>query len=334
MSIIDHHTGEIMSNSTDLAVSREVQRLAFVSSARFQLEQARTIGEVKDIRDKAEALRMYVKQAGESLEVQNAIAEIKLWAERRAGAMLKEMEKNEGGRPTENRSQVATGFVDAPTLDDLGLSKSQSSRWQQIATIPEPLFERQMEALSEAGDEVTQSAMLAFAKTVNNTRSVMSSESNEWYTPPIYIEAARSLMGGIDLDPASSDFANEAVDAARYFIAEDNGLEHEWRGRVWLNPPYRAGAAGEFCAKLLAEYGAGRVTEAVVLLNAHITETKWFAPLWDHLLCFTNHRINFISPAGSGNGSTHGSVFVYLGLQEKRFAELFSEFGYIVKRIA
>src|SRR6516162_6629474 len=48
--------------------------------AKRALELARTVDEVKDVRDKAEALRLYMQQAGESLEMQNAVAEIKLRA--------------------------------------------------------------------------------------------------------------------------------------------------------------------------------------------------------------------------------------------------------------
>ena len=63
------------------------------------------------------------------------------------------------------------------------------------------------------------------------------SESREHYTPPSIIRRARSVMGGIDLDPASSAEANEVVRARRYYTIEANGYEQRWSGRVLLNPP-------------------------------------------------------------------------------------------------
>ena len=96
-------------------------------AARRALIEARSIDEVKDVRDKAEALRLYMRQAGESLEMQNDVAEIKLRAERRAGEMLGEMGESGQrplGRPEKESQQV--------TLSDFGLTKSQSSRWQSM----------------------------------------------------------------------------------------------------------------------------------------------------------------------------------------------------------
>lgn len=61
--------------------------------------------------------------------------------------------------------------------------------------------------------------------------------SHEWYTPQRYIEAAREVLGGIDLDPASSALANETVKAARYFTIDDDGLSKTWRnggGGYWM----------------------------------------------------------------------------------------------------
>jgi DNA N-6-adenine-methyltransferase (Dam) len=80
--------------------------------------------------------------------------------------------------------------------------------------------------------------------------------SSEHYTPAIYIEAAREVLGRIDLDPASNARAQKTVKAGAYFTEKDDGLQQEWRGNVWLNPPY-GDLVGEFIAKLSAELAAG-----------------------------------------------------------------------------
>jgi len=160
----------------------------------------------------------------------------------------------------------------------------------------------------------------------------LSSESNEWYTPAKYIEAARRVLGGFDVDPASNDRANQTVRATVYYTKENSGLDKDWPGRVWLNPPY-GGLSGAFVARLVEQVKAGITTEAIVLVNANSTETKWFAPMWDYTLCFTDHRIDFETPTGARNGSTHGSVFVYIGKNVETFAREFDPFGYIVARL-
>lgn len=161
-------------------------------------------------------------------------------------------------------------------------------------------------------------------------QNIHLSESNEWYTPGEYIESVRAVMGGIDVDPASNPQANETVGAATYYTSETDGLAHEWPGRVWLNPPW-GGQQSEFVARLVQQFSDGITTEAVVLVNAHATETTWFAPLWDHVMCFTDHRINFYGTAGIG--STHGSVFVYLGQNRDAFVREFARWGYTVERV-
>lgn len=164
----------------------------------------------------------------------------------------------------------------------------------------------------------------------HNTRMMVSSESNEWYTPEDYILAAKAVLGSIDLDPASCASANKVVGATTYFSKEDDGLEHPWIGRVWLNPPY-ANLGPKFVKKLLEEYGTGNVTEAILLVNSHSTDAKWFEPLFLHTVCFTNHRSRFWNEDGVGGSPTHGSLFAYLGPDKDRFALEFGKFGSVLQ---
>lgn len=168
--------------------------------------------------------------------------------------------------------------------------------------------------------------------------ALQMSESNEWYTPSTYVEAARALMGGIDLDPASNEFANQVIKAEKYYTIENNGFDKAWIGRVWLNPPYgRDGGDSNqelWSARLIEQYRAGITTEAVLLVNA-VTDRKWFQPLWEYPICFTNHRIKFYNAETEAGQPTHGNALVYLGPSEKtnEFFRLFSQFGVIARKL-
>jgi DNA N-6-adenine-methyltransferase (Dam) len=163
------------------------------------------------------------------------------------------------------------------------------------------------------------------------TSAVLSSDSMEWYTPAPFVEAAREVLGAIDLDPASCELANRTVRADRYFAASDDGLAHAWSGRVFLNPPYGA-QAPRFVARLVDQHARGVTTAAIALLNAHGTDTSWFQPLFDHTLCFTRGRVEFYSPTERASAPTFGAVFAYLGPDDERFARVFSRFGAVLVR--
>ena len=111
----------------DLAtLPREIQLLQ--QAAAF-LAECMSLDEIKSIRNKAEAIRLYQKKIGESLTNQNAAAEIKLRAERRMGELLSDSPKHEGGRPTK------TGNATLPVtkIADLGVTKMESSLAQSTA---------------------------------------------------------------------------------------------------------------------------------------------------------------------------------------------------------
>ncbi len=167
-------------------------------------------------------------------------------------------------------------------------------------------------------------------------------KSNEWYTPARYIEAAREVMGSIDLDPASCIQANWVVKAGMYFNQEENGLIQPWWGNVWINPPYgriRPELTGSthsfqklFAEKLLYEYGQGHIKQAI-LLSLGNPNSVWFQPFFDYILCFYRGHIAFDRPDGSEGHFGFPLAFVYLGPNEVKFIEVFSKFGRIAKAV-
>ncbi len=98
----------------------------------------------------------------------------------------------------------------------------------------------------------------AYNATANASKAHVSHATGnyEWYSPSDVVEAARVVLGDIDLDPASSELANTKVGAARFFTLEEDGLSQPWRGRVWMNPPFAQPAIGLFAEKLAASMRA------------------------------------------------------------------------------
>lgn len=130
--------------------------LAKYDAARYALSAAVEVDEVKDIRDKAEAMAAYARQAKDTEMVKWA-TEIKVRAERKAGQMLAEMPKNPGTLQNSSRSHDATT---TKTLYEMGITKSDSSRWQKLAAVSESQFDQAIEAAREIAGEVTTAAML------------------------------------------------------------------------------------------------------------------------------------------------------------------------------
>ncbi len=167
-----------------------------------------------------------------------------------------------------------------------------------------------------------------------STRELLAqSDQNDWRTPRKFLIAAHAVLGGIDLDPATSAEANETVQAARFYAEEDDGMAQPWKGRVWLNPPY-GGLARLFVERLVREYEVGNVTAAITLVNSHPTETAWFQQLFRYAICFVRGRIDFGGPSREvSTNSTHGSAIAYLGPDVEAFATQFAEFGAVVRRV-
>lgn len=131
--------------------------LALLSQAKNAIAEASSLDELKTIRDKAEAARKYAQAAGLGLEIQNQAAEIKLRAERKAGAFLSKLKLHGGDRREETAS-------DRLTLDEIGITKDQSSRWQLTAAVPEKVFNKYVEDTQNEQGEVTTAGLIKLAR--------------------------------------------------------------------------------------------------------------------------------------------------------------------------
>lgn len=132
-----------------------MNELIHLDKAKAQIAKIQTIKEAKEHMSKAEALRIYAKKAGLGLVAQNRCAEYKMRIERRAGEIL-------GNTVRPGNPQL---LHDA-TIGKLPreINRTQSSRWQWEAKVPETKFEEFVASFTESGKELTTSELLRLAK--------------------------------------------------------------------------------------------------------------------------------------------------------------------------
>lgn len=167
---------------------------------------------------------------------------------------------------------------------------------------------------------------------IGRNKHTHATGNNEWYTPPEYIEAARAVMGEIDLDPASSVAANEWVRANVFVSEEQDGLSWPWFGRIWLNPPYEQPTVTNFCRRVVETHESSQIEQACVLVN-NGTETVYGQALLGRCdaVCFPSSRIRFLLPDGSLKDSPlQGQMIVYFGDRSAEFKSVFSKFGVVL----
>lgn len=158
--------------------------------------------------------------------------------------------------------------------------------------------------------------------------TLFSSDSVEHYTPPHIIELVEATLGPIFLDPCSNSRANPWVPAKNYYTAQDDGLVRTWGGTVFMNPPYGR-EINAWVAKFLLEYNKRHIRAGIALLPAR-TDTGWFAPLYQHTICFVRGRLKF---GNSTNSAPFPSALVYVGPSPQNFVNNFRPLGHIVRQV-
>lgn len=308
--------------------------LARYDAACRALAAAKTVDDVKGIRDMAVALRAYARQAkNKSLEAD--AWEIRTRAERRVAELMRAQRETVGlsvgakGNPGGHGAKVVrvgNGPAQVPTYDDAGIDKHLADRARKILKLEPDAFE----AAIADGRARIQSEVERVRVDIAAPKAHVGENSgdHEWYTPVEFIEPARKVLGAIDLDPASCAAANQVVQAERFYSIAEDGLRQAWTGRVWMNPPYAQPAIGQFVDKLVEAFLAKQVRAAVVLVN-NATETAWFGGLAAHAaaVCFPDGRVRFWSPTKLTASPLQGQAVIYLGRAPASFHARFAPLG-------
>jgi ParB family chromosome partitioning protein len=260
-----------------------------------------------------------------------------------SGRIYNRRKKAHGGdRKSSGQVDHLTERTADEVATELGTNERTIRRNAKRAEVYDDLVDAGEEEAAEAVKHVKQSVVDEAAKqqepkkaaeVVKRSHVQSNSGNNEWYTPSEYLDAAREVMGQFDVDPASCEVAQKNVGARTFFTESDDGLQQDWRGKVWMNPPYGSSLIGAFCDKLITEFSEGRCTDAIVLVN-NATETRWFQLLGNHCsaACFPCGRIQFLDSTGTiKNSPVQGQCFLYFGKDADLFTAVFSRFGFVVQ---
>lgn len=163
-----------------------------------------------------------------------------------------------------------------------------------------------------------------------------SNKSSEWYTPSWIMDAARDVLGTIDLDPASSAIANETVRAYQWYSKQCSGTGKVWTtcegdpASIWLNPP---SPAIEWWKGLMTQNRMGNVKHALFLAYnvqlAQVSQGKGIPSILDFPVCWFSKRIRFV---GAGDSPANASALVYVPGsidRTEQFVLSFSQYGAI-----
>lgn len=296
--------------ATEITRQKPAAALLKVEEACNLLAQCKRVDEAKAIRDKAEAIKMYLRQQNASRGAQNDAAEIKLRAERRLGELLAVQkatgERADRGEPKSQRLQRATSAP--PTLAELGVEKTAAKRWQDIAKVPEARFEEYVRHQREAPDgEITTAGLQRIADGRRTVGAMLQDQENpnERFTPRELIVALHREHS-FTVDAASHPDSPAAQVIGKHWTKADDGLEERWRGeRVFCNPPFDD--VPTWVEKAHQEMNEGGCQLVVMLLPATRTEQPWW-----HL---------FVEPFRDGRAAGPVSLTT-------RFLESRTRFGY------
>lgn len=219
-----------------------------LEKAEQMLAEARTLDDLRQIRDIAVAAQSYAKAAHLGMDSQNRAAEVRLLAERKAGELLSEM-KRKGERQQQGRPKSENGksfpISPKPKLADLGVKPEESKKWQALAELPETTFRN---ALVEGQQERLTDASLQKAVKQHRRERTRAARQNDYAAedaaaPTLQdvtihagdaLEILRSLPSeSVQLVITSPPYPGVPKMWGPFFDADNFTAAHVWLDAIW-----------------------------------------------------------------------------------------------------
>lgn len=140
--------------------------------------------------------------------------------------------------------------------------------------------------------------------------------TNEWLTPQYVI----SSLGKFDLDPCAP-VVRPWPTADNHYTILDNGLDKEWFGRVWLNPPY-GNEMKEWLIKM-SEHGNGI---SLIFNRSDRNDVQDYCLAKADSMLLVRQRFTFYRTDGSKASANGGAPNVFFSYGEMN-AEALEECG-------
>jgi phage N-6-adenine-methyltransferase len=167
----------------------------------------------------------------------------------------------------------------------------------------------------------------------NESDRLKMSKKDEYRTPEWLLDGIEENHGDIDTDPSAG--RDTEIGSEMNYSIEEDGLDREWYGTVFCNPPFSRKA--DFLEKALNESNREEV-ETIFFLTPDGTDVK----SWWHkyiakeakYIWFSYGRICYYSADGEKQKKpTAGTAISVFGETTDEMIDWFDENGHIVKTL-
>jgi len=226
------YIGAVM--KTELSIVVTPRALKYDAACRM-IAEIYTVDEVKDFHDKVAAVQEYARQSA-NYDLEKQAFEVRKRAERRAGELLKEMERDKTRSKGRRKKRITAGnsFTQQKTLDDLGITPRQSHDWQKYADVPAEIFDEAI-AKAVAGKRPDSNVVNMTTKKTKTPTQTMKPTTSKETTRSILIWEAfigrRAGEGLVDSSPAA--FLGDTLDDYwKKRLKKDIAVAREWLNKV------------------------------------------------------------------------------------------------------